>query len=48
MKDYIQIEHITKYIEERMKHCYDAGYEQGRKDEKEIAGLDFDGDWEDK
>ena len=35
MKDYTQIEHINKYIEERMKHCYDIGYEQGRKDEKE-------------
>ena len=36
MKDYTQIEHINKYIEERMKHCYDIGYEQGREDEKEI------------
>ena len=36
MKDYTQIEHVNKYIEERMKHCYDIGYEQGRKDEKEI------------
>ena len=34
MKDYTQIEHINKYIEERMKHCYDIGYEQGRKDER--------------
>ena len=32
MKDYRQIDYINKYIEERMKHCYDAGYEQGESD----------------
>lgn len=39
MKDHSQIEHINKYIEERMKHCYDAGYEQGYKDAKQVNDI---------